>query len=180
MPHLISSSSKARVALGLGAVAVVSIGTALGQSLQIAATTATPKVSGTYAIAFTSICQQQLTINQNGQNGVVSVGFSGQDTSQHAGTITFAPAAATPLAGAVTLSSSKVQGAPLTVNGGGDAFGLSSQSASGTYAMTATTITILGTTYNYYHGSVAGGIVQQFTFVGVEGGCSSSGMGVHQ
>jgi hypothetical protein len=174
MPYLVSSISKTRIALGLGVAAVLSIGTALGQSPQSA--TNTPRLGGTYAMTFTSLCQQALTTNQNGN----VTGFSGQDMGQHAGTITFTPTAAHPLSGEVAFSGTRIQGAALTVNGNGDPFSQAPQSGSGSYSMTSTAIQMLGATYNYYHGVVTNGVIQQLTFIGMEGGCSNTGIMVHQ
>jgi len=179
----LKSAGAKRGALALAAVAVVSAGAAVGQTALTASTATPPKLSGIYAMTFTSVCQAYLTINGS------SVSYSSQWTSMHVGTGTFTPSKADPTQGTLALNLAKASGPPLTVNNGGG--GLFTRTAPATksvaYSTTSTSVTIDGIPYDAAHGTIVSGVIQQFTFAGVEpgdgvdpGNCMSSGVGIHQ
>jgi hypothetical protein len=77
----------------------------------------------------------------------------------------------------------KVSGSALTVNGGGGSYtGATVSQKAVAFSLTPTSVTIGGgVTYNTGVGHVTNGIIQQFTFVGIEpDNCTTSGVGIHQ
>jgi hypothetical protein len=166
-------------ALVLSGAAVVFAAAMFGGSITHSATT--PKLSGSYSVTQTKVCPSSLSISQNQQNQAISVNYSWQDVSQHIGTATFTPSKSSPTQGSVNYTGWKVQGSVLAVNSGGDSFATSTDSSSATsYTVTSNSLTLSGVTYNAIQGAVAGGIIQQFTFLGLENGCSVNGIGVIQ
>jgi hypothetical protein len=171
----LKSAGARRAALALAVASMASADGAVGQTAPTAATSA-PKLSGVYLMQFTSFCQGTLSVTQDGNTKQISVTFNGLDTSQHAGTGNF-----NSTAGTVAISGWKVSGVPLKVNGGGDTLASAPVSQSAPFSVTSNSVTIGGVAYNAAIGKVTGGIIQSFTFVGLEpDNCSTSGVGIHQ
>jgi hypothetical protein len=166
------------VALTLAAAAVLLAG-GVGDT---AKTATTPKLSGTYAMMFTTVCQSDLSISLP-QTGL-SVNYNLNDAKQYAGTADFAPSKSNPTLGTVAFNGWKVAGSPLSVNGGGDSYSSAVQSQTGvSYSLTSNSLTINGTTYNAVHGAITGGVIQQFTYAGLEAdspNCGTNGIGIIQ
>ena len=147
-----------------------------------AKTATAPKLSGTYAMMFTTVCQSDLSISLP-QSGL-SVIYDLKDAKQYAAAADFTPSKSNPTLGTVALNGWKVAGSPLTVNGGGDSFASTVQSQTGvSYSLTSNSVTINGTTYNAVHGKITGGVIQEFTFVGLEAdnpNCGTNGVAIIQ
>jgi hypothetical protein len=186
MPHTIlrpfvtvlKPAGAKHVALAFAAAAVVLTG-GVGDT---AKTATAPKLSGTYAMMFTTVCQSDLSISLP-QTGL-SVIYALNDTKQYAGKGDFTPSKASPTVGTVAFDGWKVAGSPLSVNGGGDSYTSKVQSQTGvSYSLTSNSVTIAGTTYNAVYGAITSGVIQQFTYVGLETdtpNCGTNGVGIIQ
>jgi hypothetical protein len=166
------------VALAFAAAAVVLTG-GVGDT---AKTATAPKLSGTYAMMFTTVCQSDLSISA--PQGGLSVIYNLKDAKQYAATADFTPSKSNPTLGTVALNGWKVAGSPLSVNGGGDLYTSTVQSQTGvSYSLTSNSLTLNTTTYNAVHGAISGGVIQQFAFVGLEAddpNCGTNGVGIIQ
>jgi hypothetical protein len=158
-----------RSALVAGAAFVILAGAMLGRPTRSATT---PKLSGTYAISFTTLCQSTLTISAGS-------GSNALDSTEHAVAATFKPSKSNALVGTVEMKGWKVSGALLDVNGSGDAFAEATLSRTGvSYAVNANSMTIGGVPYKVIPGVVTSDVIQQFAYVGIETGnnCATNGV----
>jgi hypothetical protein len=175
---VLKSTGSNRSALAVAAAAVMLVG-AVGDT---AKTATAPKLSSTYAMMFTTVCQSDLSISLNGS--VLSTNYTSTDVKQYAAAADFTPSKSNPTLGTATLNGWKVAGPPLTVNTSSVPFTTTVQSQAGvSYSLTSNSLTINGTTYNAVHGAITGGVIQQFTYVGVEADsptCATNGVDIIQ
>ncbi len=141
------------------------------------AVAATPVISGKYVYASSTFCQPTIQIeyaqDTNGQTFVNGLNLTEpEDTAHEVGLASFDPTTLT-----VTFSGKKDHGSNvlLQTSGGlqGSMIAEKTESGSGSYSNTATTVTLSGATYNATYGKSSKGVVEYFALVGLDSaGCS--------
>ena len=146
-----------------GLLASAALSVALVVTAQ-AAQAAVPKIKGKYTYHSVNICQIGISVAKDVQGDVVNINTLGSNGNMSTilGTTNFTGAAA--YSGLITHSAKKIEGSAFYI-GSGPGLANSTETGSGAYSNTATTLTLGEDVYTVRYSNIVGDVAKTVSFI---------------